>query len=193
MKGYNKLRKKALEILTTQLSDKLFYHGLHHTFDVLNALNRHIKREKIDAKKAKLLRIGALYHDIGFTVSNEEHEERGVEIAEKYMREYGCSKKEIETVKGLIRATKIPQTPKNELERIICDADLDYLGRDDFYEISNQLFRELKAFSIMNNQNDWNKAQIKFLELHKYHTVYGQNIRQPEKEKRIEQLKEMID
>ena len=36
----------------------------------------------------------------------------------------------------LREATKIPQTPLTKLEEIICDADLDYLGREDFFEIS---------------------------------------------------------
>ena len=38
----------------------------------------------------------------------------------------------------LILATKVPQKPKNKLEKIICDADLDYLGREDFDNISDK-------------------------------------------------------
>ncbi|NOQ91871.1 MAG: HD domain-containing protein [Flavobacteriaceae bacterium] len=190
MKGYIKIRKKAIEILNSKLSQKLYYHGIHHTHDVLHVINQFIKREKIDTHTAKLLRIGTLYHDIGFSISNVEHEKLGCEIAEKYMIEYGFNKKDIETVKGLIIATRIPQTPKNYLEKIICDADLDYLGRNDFYPISNQLFKELQSFSIINDADEWNKIQIQFLENHQYHTEFSQKNRQPKKEKRIEELKQ---
>jgi len=34
--------------------------------------------------------------------------------------------------------------PANLLEEIICDSDLDYLGRSDFIPVSNTLFEELK-------------------------------------------------
>lgn len=192
MKGYIKLRKKGIEILNTQLSGKLFYHGIHHTQDVYHVVNQYIKRENIKTYEAKLLRIGALFHDIGFTVSNENHEERGVEIAKKYMTEYEFSEKDFQIVKGLIMATKIPQSPKNQLDKIICDADLDYLGREDFYPISNQLFEELKAFSVFKTMDEWNMAQIKFLEAHSYHTKFAKKNRQPEKEKRIVELKNMV-
>jgi putative nucleotidyltransferase with HDIG domain len=189
MKGYILLRKKAFEILKSDLSDDLYYHGFQHTLDVLNVCNQYIRREKIDEYNAKLLRIGALLHDIGFTVSNNDHEERGVEIAQKLMEEFGFSKKDFNKVKGLILATRIPQTPKNYLEKIICDADLDYLGRSDFYKISNYLFKELKAYSIINSQKEWDMAQIKFLEAHKYHTDFALRNRQTKKEKRIAELK----
>lgn len=192
MKGYIKLRKKGIEILNTQLSGELFYHGIHHTYDVCNVINQYIRREKINSYQAKLLRIGALFHDIGFTISNQNHEEKSVEIAKKYMTDFGFSKNDFNVVKGLILATKIPQSPKNQLEKIICDADLDYLGRADFYPISNQLFKELKAFSIFKTMDEWNMAQIKFLEAHSYHTKFARKNRQPEKEKRIVEIKNMV-
>ncbi len=192
MKGYNKIRKKAKEILNSNLSHKLHYHTVHHTLDVLNMINQSIRREKINQYDAKLLRIGTLFHDSGFSVSNINHEEHSVEIAKKYMVEYGFSKENIEVVKGLIMATRTPQAPKNYLEKIICDADLDYLGRNEFYTKSNLLFKELKAFSIINNIHEWNKAQIKFLEEHHYHTEFAQKNRQPQKEKRIKELKLLV-
>ena len=144
MKGYIKIRKKAFEILNLKLSKKLSYHGARHTYDVLSVINQFIKREKIDPYTAKLMRIGTLYHDIGFTISFHDHELRGTEIAEKLMNEFDFPQKDIDIVKGLIMATRIPQTPKNYLEKIICDVDLDYLGRNDFYPISDQLFKEVK-------------------------------------------------
>lgn len=192
MKGYIKLRKIAFEILNSKLSNKLYYHGAHHTYDVLSVVNQFIKREKINSYNAKILRIGALYHDIGFTISNIEHEKLGCEIVEKYMLEYGFSKKDIKVVKELIMATRIPQTPNNFLEKLICDADLDYLGRNDYYSISNQLFKELQSFSVVTDVNEWNKIQIKFLEAHQYHTDFSQKYRQAKKELRIKELKQRL-
>ena len=189
MKSYNKIRKKTLEILNSQLPEELYYHDINHTLDVLKNCNKYIKRDKIGNHDAKLLRIAALLHDIGFIESNNDHEITGGHIAEKLMKGYGFPKKDIDIVVGLILATRIPQTPKNQLEKIICDCDLDYLGRSDFYTISDQLFRELKFMSVINSKREWNKIQIKFLEEHIYHTEYALKNRQPYKEKRIAELK----
>ncbi|MEA1786043.1 HD domain-containing protein [Arenibacter sp. GZD96] len=189
MKGYIKLRKEILEVLKKKLSPKLTYHALSHTLDVLKVCNQYITREKIDSRTAKLLRIGALLHDIGFTVSHIDHEQIGAEIAQQMMQKYNFSQPDIDTVKGLILATKIPQSPKTHLEKIICDADLDYLGRMDFPEISEKLFQELKLFSVLSTREQWNRMQIKFLEAHRYHTEFAQKNRQPHKEKRISVIK----
>ena len=193
MKGYNKLRRKAVEILNSQLPKELSYHSIEHTLNVLKTCNNYIKREKIENHKAKLLRIAALMHDIGFTISNKDHEETSKDIAEDLMKSYGFPKKDIDIVKGLILATRIPQFPKNELEKIICDCDLDYLGRSDFYIISDQLFRELAFSPITKTKLDWNKFQIKFMEAHKYHTQFALKNRQPYKETRIAELKELVE
>lgn len=192
MKGYIKLRNNALEILNSKLSKDLYYHCIHHTLDVLKVINQYMKREKIRGQKAKLLRIGVLLHDIGYTVSIHDHELRGIEIAEKLMSQFGFSNNHIAIVKGLILSTRIPQKPKNKFEKMICDADLDYLGRPDFYKIGDLLYKEMKAYSNIENKKDWNKVQIKFLEAHQYHTDFARKNRQPQKEERIKELKRMV-
>ncbi|MGB5667745.1 MAG: HD domain-containing protein [Maribacter sp.] len=192
MKGYNKLRKKALEILHSKLPKDLSYHSIDHTLNVLKACNDYIKREKIASHSAKLLRLAALMHDIGFTISNKDHEETSKDMAVDLMKAHGFPKKDIDIVKGLILATRIPQFPKNELEKIICDCDLDYLGRSDFYIISNQLFRELEFSPMTKTELAWNKFQIKFMEAHNYHTKFALKNRQPNKETRIAELKELV-
>ncbi len=188
MKGYLKLRRKALYILRSELSDQLTYHGISHTLDVLHVCNLYIRREKLKREKAKLLRIGALCHDIGFIVSNEQHEKKSAKLAAKLMSKYGFSKKQISTVRALILATRIPQSPKTYLEKILCDADLDYLGRNDYYEISNKLYQELRAFELISDKEEWKKHQIQFLEAHSYHTPFAKKNREPLKQQRILEL-----
>lgn len=192
MKGYFRLRKHIINGLKAKLSPKLTYHGIHHTMDVLKVTNEYIKRTKISGDDAKLLRIGALLHDFGFTETYKNHEEKGCEIAQEIMPRYGFEQKHIDVVKGMIMATKVPQQPKTELEKIICDADLDYLGRMDFDPISSSLFKELKNHKILSDLNEWNKLQVTFLEGHNYHTDFAVRNRQPIKEMRIAAIKNLI-
>lgn len=192
MKGYYKLRKKALDLLDTQLPKDLFYHSIEHTKNVLKICNTYLKREKIKGKRAKLLRIGALTHDIGYIKSNENHEQTGTLIVKDMMQTLGIPKNDIRIVQELIMATKIPQSPKNELERILCDSDLDYLGRSDFYKISNKLYKELKINSFVQTDLEWNKLQIRFLEQHTYHTQFALKNRNPLKQKRIAELRKLV-
>lgn len=193
MKGYNTLRKTLLEILHHKLSKDLHYHGVHHTLDALKTCDLYLKKIKITKHKAQLLRLGILFHDIGFTVSNDDHEIRGAEIAKELLAKYDFKTEDINIIVGLILSTKVPQTPNTLLEKMICDIDLDYLGRTDFYKISNYLFEELQYTIGLKDKNEWNKIQVKFLEAHQYHTDFAMQKRQPEKEKRIKELKEIIE
>lgn len=192
MTGYIKLRKKIISLLNEKLPEDLYYHGIHHTMDVLHVCNQYIRREKLGQHDSSLLRLAALFHDIGFIESMKEHEINGAKIAAQMMPEYGFSPEDIKKVQGLILATRIPQSPANYLEKIICDADLDYLGRNDFYQISDLLGKELEVYGNIKSKMEWNKLQIGFLEAHQYHTEFAVKNRQPKKEKRIAELKEWV-
>lgn len=192
MKRYAKLKEEVLGILKTKLPKDLYYHGIHHTLDALEACEVYLMEEKVKEEDAYLLRIGVLMHDIGFTVSIENHEARGVEMAQELMYKHNFDPKDIEVVKELIMATQVPQSPQNHLEEIICDVDLDYLGRSDFYEISEQLYKELVVYSNIGSKLEWNKIQIEFLENHKFHTDFANKNRQPQKGKRIVELKKLV-
>jgi predicted metal-dependent HD superfamily phosphohydrolase len=190
MTGYFKLRRKALNLLRNELSEDLRYHGIAHTLEVLKVCNAYIRREKVSSYKAQLLRTGALCHDLGFTVSYYDHEEHSVVIAVDLMAQFGYSEKNKNVVIGLINATKVPQSPKNHLEKILCDADLDYLGRKDYSKISDLLFQELNAFGQISSREAWRERQITFLEQHEYHTPFAKKNRKPGKEMLLRQLKE---
>ena len=138
----------AEQHITTLLGKEmpnLQYHNIKHIYDVLESALVIAESEKITGDEIKILRLAALFHDAGFIRSSANHEERGVEMAREILPAYGLSCDQIDTICGMIMATRIPQSPSNQLERILCDADLDYLGRDDFYEIGGRLFEELRA------------------------------------------------
>lgn len=184
-----KVTQSVLDRLKTELSPKLTYHSFEHTCDVLNAAMQIANQEKLDNYEKDLLTTAVLFHDIGFIYQSQNHEEKSCEIAIEMLPEYNYSAEEIELICGMIRATKIPQIANTKLEEIICDADLDYLGRDDFWEIANNLYKELVSFNVVTNEHDWNVIQEKFLGNHNYFTDYSIQNRTPKKLQHINAIK----
>lgn len=182
MQGYRTLRKQILSDLEANLPKTLTYHALEHTLDVLNVCNQYIKREKLPEEERYMLRAGAIVHDMGFLKGPANHEEVGAGMAENMMKDLGVDQEIIEKVKGLVMATKIPQNPQNHLQRIICDADLDYLGRQDYPEISQRLFEELKNMNVISTDQQWKDLQINFLKAHHFHTPFAIKNREPQKQ-----------
>jgi hypothetical protein len=92
----------------------------------------------------------------------------------------------------MIMATKIPHSPRNLLEQIVCDADLDYLGRDDFKKISNTLFEEMKTYAYVHSEKEWYNIQRKFLESHTYYTEFGKKNREAGKQRHLKEICRVI-
>ena len=135
MDRYAHTKKFIINKLESGLSQNLFYHGFHHVMDVLMSAEMLGTLERITHQEMELLLVAVLFHDSGFLVSPVEHEKRGCRLARENLPGFGYTEEEIETICGMIMATHFPQQPHTKLEEIICDADLDYLGRDDFFVI----------------------------------------------------------
>lgn len=185
-----KARRYILSQLQQGLPGNLYYHGIHHTRDVVASALTIARAEGVKAHDLRLLETAAWMHDCGFIVQYSNHEEAGCKLAQSWLPHFEYSEADIAVVCGMIMATKIPQSPLNLLEQIICDADLDYLGRDDFSQIANTLFEELKLMMPGGLEiHDWDKIQIRFLESHQYFTPFSNLHRKPKKEQNLQFIK----
>lgn len=190
---YANAKDYILNLLSDRLPDSLTYHSIYHVDDVLNsALNIAGEENVNDEEDLLLLKTAALYHDAGFIYQYNGHEERGCEIVKEVLPGYGYTEEQLSKISGMIMATKIPQQPRTHLEEIICDADLDYLGRDDFWSIAHLLYKEFLAYGIIHNEEEWNRLQIKFFEAHAYFTDTAKKIRAPKKQEHLSIIKEKI-
>lgn len=190
--NYKGAKKYMIDKLEKELSPDLTYHGLHHTLDVLQTTVDLCQLEGVSDYETQLLKTAALFHDCGFTINSIDHEETGCKIARYDLVRFDYMPDEIDRICGMVMATKIPQSPKNKLEEILADADLDYLGRDDFWTIGATLFEELKAYNIIQDIETWNRIQIKFLEGHSFLTSHNIKRRKPQKMQHLEELKKIV-
>jgi uncharacterized protein len=189
LKQYQELKAKVLARMRKELPSHLHYHSPEHTEYVLKTAEVIAASEGIQDEELMLLRIAVLYHDLGFVHTTQNHEVEGCALARQDLPEFGLTTAEIDTVCGMIMATRLPQTPHNVLEEIIADADLEYLGTDNFTEISNGLYRELLHSNPNLTVSDWNRIQVSFLEEHRYFTRYCRENRSQKKALNLKQLR----
>lgn len=193
LRQFTDLQEIILDKLEKELPSFLYYHNFKHTIDVINQAELIGYGEGVDDESILLLKTAALFHDAGHVISYDEHEYNGTQLAREYLPKYNYSEEQIERICELIMATKLPPDPKNLLESIICDSDLDYLGRSDFIPVSNTLYKELKEQNKIGSLNDWNKLQVKFLSAHQFFTKTGKNLREVNKQMQIERIKTLIE
>ena len=191
MTRYERTKNFMVEVLKSGIPETFFYHSVDHVLDVLSAAEMIGEKEKISESDMELLRVAVLFHDSGFTVNLKNHEEIGCELAKEHLPGFGYKGEEIEKICGMILATCYPQKPNNLLEQIICDADLDYLGRDDFFSIGNNLMKEMNLNGSIKDERDWNKLQEIFLMSHHYFTRTANELRSKKKLEHLEKIREM--
>ncbi len=186
---FEQARQYALERLNQDLPAALVYHSLEHTRDdVVPAVERLAALEGIEGEPLMLLLTAAFYHDLGFIEQYNDHERVSVRIARAMLPQFGYSEAQIEAISGMIMATKLPQSPQNHLEKILADADLDNLGRDDFLERSQALRDEFDALDMGVNDEDWYERQLQFLQKHRYFTAAAQQLREANKQQHLKEL-----
>lgn len=188
-----KIEKGIYALLEGHLHSDLTYHTKAHTQDVVDIAMKLSNIYRLPEKERLLLRIAALYHDTGFLKTYKGHEKESIGIFHDHFGSNTLARDEKARIEGMIMATRIPQSPQNFLEKIICDADLDYLGRPDFYTTGDLLYKEFLDFGFVEDRNDWNQVQIDFLSQHEYHTGYAKLVRGPRKAEHLEELKNMPD
>jgi adenylate cyclase len=187
------LQELILDKLEKELPKSLFYHNVKHTVDVVTQAELIGLGEGVSDEELLLLKTAGLFHDAGHTIGYDNHEYNSTVIAREILPNYYYTQSQIELICELIMATKLPPKPTNKLEEIICDADLDYLGRSDMIPVSNTLFMELKEQNKIVDMNEWNRLQIKFISGHQYFTYTARNLREVNKQMQIERITSLID
>jgi hypothetical protein len=186
------LKQMVLAKLNLELPKHLHYHSIKHVEDVYDAAMTLAHAEGVCDADRELLATAVLLHDSGFIHQSKNHETKGCEIARNYLPEYGYTHHQIEQICAMIMATQIPQTPHSLLEKIICDADLDYLGRDDFWDISNSLHQEMIEEGSDITMVEWYYLQVRFMEEHHYFTQTAVSLRHQGKTNHIEAIKLLL-
>jgi class 3 adenylate cyclase/serine/threonine protein kinase len=185
--------KMILDKMKSELSDDLKYHSFDHTCKIISNVEKIGKSEGLNEEEMMLLATAAAFHDSGFIHTTNEHEAKSAELAGNYLPEYGFSQSQIDQIKKMIMATKIPQQPLDLPSKVLCDADLYYLGTDSFFETGEKLFIELSKQGVVKTRKDWLSLQIRFLESHKYHTKTVISECKSQKLEHLESLKKMLN
>jgi class 3 adenylate cyclase len=189
---FTDIQEIILDKLEMDLPGYLFYHNVKHTVDVVTEVELIGWAEGCSDEEILLLKTAGLFHDVGHVIAYDNHEFHGTQIAREMLPQFNYTTDQIEKICSLIMSTKLPPKPTNLLENIICDADLDYLGRSDFIPVSNTLYEELKAQNKMGSLNDWNKIQVKFISGHQYFTKTARGLREVNKNLQIKRIQDLI-
>ena len=189
---YVRMTRDVIKLLKDKLPEGIFYHTENHALNIMNAVEFIGFGEEIYTEDILLLKTAALFHDVGFIEKYYDNEIIGAKYAREMMPNYGFNMDQINKVEALILATDINREPKNLLEEIIKDADLDYLGRGDFKDISEKLKKEYLINGIVSSEKEFHEKQVSFLKTHMFYTDTAKTSRIEKKKENIK-IAEMLN
>ncbi len=188
---FSEAKDYIVERLVTELPKDLYYHGAHHTFDVVKSVHSLSLGEKLNNADFFVLLTAAYFHDAGYIYKYERNEPIAVRIVQDALPKFNYSENEIKIISDIILATESAVQPKNILEKIMCDADHDYFGRHDYQKIAVNLRKEFAVYDREYSDEEWLSLQINYLEnKHQYYTQTALSTRQNLKDAQLKKLKD---
>lgn len=186
-------KEYIIDQLKTGLPVEYYYHSLNHTLDVLKSVNFLIQEEQItNAEEIEILRTAAVYHDAGFLRRYEQNEIEASKMAAEMLPGFGYSENQVSIIRRCIMVTELSAVPTDHLERIMKDADFDYLGREDYWDFSILLRKEWESVGIYKTDQEWFALQVAFLSGHEYYTDTARRLRAPMKLAHIVVLEKLL-
>ena len=184
-----KSREYAEQVLG-DLPDIYAYHSLDHTREVVAAAMEIGEQTGLNHDDMELVIVAAWFHDIGYECGFKNHEEESARMMRSKLEELGEPEVKIGKIERIIQATQMPQSPEDELAKVMCDSDLYHLSTDIFPKRSEQLRQEL--IQVCDQQlsiEDWKRQNLNFLESHHYFTEYGKEVLEARKRQNLKALK----
>jgi uncharacterized protein len=178
----------VMDLLKEKLPKEYYYHNYLHAEYILDKAVEIGMHENCTPEELEVLKVAALWHDVGYMNAYEGHEVEGCRLVKKYFPQFGYSEGDMQKVCDMIMSTKIPQSPHNKLEQILADADLEYLGTADAEMMADQFYLELKSRNPALTKEEWNNIQISFIQKHHYFTQYCITTREPMKQAYMKRL-----
>jgi uncharacterized protein len=178
--------------LKNELAPYYYYHNVLHTEDVHEAVVRLAESEQISGHDLILVETAAYFHDSGILIKYIGHEEESVKIVKEVLPAFGYSDPEIGIINGMILSTYINGHVDTLAKKVLCDADLDYLGRPDYFLIAQRLRLEWSSLGEPISLKNWYISQVKYFEQHTYFTQSAIRLRNKGKEENLSQIKELL-
>ena len=164
-------------------------HTLHPTRGVVASANRIAISENISEHDRELLIAAAYFHDTGYIRKYNKNEPIAARMAGRILKLIGFTPNEIVKVQKMILSTDPENEPESHVEKILCDADLDHFGREDFFKLDGRLREEWREKGMdVNDDVKWYKDTLDLLKKHQFYTESQKKLREKGKQKNIKRL-----
>jgi uncharacterized protein len=167
-----RIEKLSKEIITA-LPAGYTYHCIEHTARVVEQALMISEAISLSELETSLLAMAAWLHDVGFRIRYQGHEKESCAAARENLANE-LSQQDMRSIEEAIMGTEIPQRATHAISHALCDADLLYLGGDQFFVWSSRLREEhLQVLHREYTDLQWIEYNIEFIRGHTFFTAFA--------------------
>lgn len=183
----------ASKLLTEKLPASIEFHTVAHAQCVVDNAEFIGKNSGLTDDEINIVKLCAWFHDTGYVVKVEDHEDESARIAEEFLINKDVNEDTITQVQNCIISTRTPQQPNTLLSKVLCDADLMHLSADNYFGLIEKMRQEWINISGKKiSKRKFHATSVNFFQQHKYHTDFAKNELQPKKDKNLQLLQKEI-
>lgn len=185
--------EKVVQLFASDPGDKLFYHDIDHTRNVVDRVNEIAAHYELPHQDIIVLNLAAWFHDTGHLYTEPlSHEDKSVEVMREWIARYPDWSGLSDEIAAIIMATRFSREPENLAQQIIKDADTYHFGQPEFKKADKLLRKEMTARGLDHMLADWKRNTLNLLATHQFYTSYCQQLLNAGKEKNINRMKNKI-
>jgi HD superfamily phosphodiesterase len=174
------------KLFQSHLQQGITYHNLTHTKEVVDTVKLIADNSGVNEEQMEMLILAAWFHDIGMILQYDNHEKKSAEFCHDFLIMHSYPPDKVKTITDIILSTRIPQKPRNLLEKIMCDADLSYTGKKGFNFRSEFLRVEWEnMLGKKFTDSEWLKVNIDFLLENKFHTDFAKSFYEEQRKRNL--------
>lgn len=188
-----RLKKNILAMLEEKLPSCYHYHNVAHTVNVIENTGLLGKEAGLSERDQILLETAAVLHDCGYLEIYKNNEPKGAEFAKHILPQYGYDENDIMIIAGLILATSLNVEPETRLEKLMRDADVGYVGTDEFGRLAENLRREIEEVTCPVTDRQWYEFEQQYLQKFKFYTPEANKLFGGQLNKNRDEIDKILD
>lgn len=173
----DKLQDEALSYLAGHLDKRYSYHNAQHTLEVCNGVKLFADQCDLPRSDYSALRIASIFHDFGYLERDYDNEKLAFPYMEDFGRRFNIPQQLLILADKLIMETAFPYFPVTPAGKLLCDADIEYIGRECFLTKAELFRQELAAGGVVYTDEQWWKLEMEFLQKNHFFTDVCRKLR----------------
>jgi hypothetical protein len=181
------IEEMIIKMFDDEAAPNLYFHNSSMVKNISNQVELLSRAMKLPDEEYINLKLASVFLFTGFISDYEKPMEASLRLVEEILPVYGFNQENIESTNKIIR-NSYDDRLESLSDKILHDARYDYLGRVDYFKLTDKLFRERSEYGKQSDSKTWIEIQRTQLLDHEFITNAARLLRSVPAEEQISQL-----